>query len=147
MVGTMPPCSILWIAAAETSDRSPSCCRDRPIRLRWLNTFRPMDPTMRSTSPEPVVSLRPLAWASRQGGPWVRGTRFIRSPSGSRAPSLDVQVLSRQYSVRLIADTKRRVRLHEKRVTMAQRIVVIGGGAAGIGAAGAAKGTNPSADV
>ena len=30
---------------------------------------------------------------------------------------------------------------------MAQRIVVIGGGAAGIGAAGAAKGTDPSADV
>ena len=30
---------------------------------------------------------------------------------------------------------------------MAQRIVVIGGGAAGIGAAGAAKGTDRSADV
>src|SRR5262249_38128530 len=30
---------------------------------------------------------------------------------------------------------------------MAQRIVVIGGGAAGIGAAGAAKGADPSADV
>src|SRR2546421_11845902 len=30
---------------------------------------------------------------------------------------------------------------------MAQQIVVIGGGAAGIGAAGAAKGTDPSADV
>jgi len=30
---------------------------------------------------------------------------------------------------------------------MAQRIVVIGGGAAGIGAAGAARGTDPSADV
>ena len=30
---------------------------------------------------------------------------------------------------------------------MAQRIVVIGGGAAGIGAAGAAKGVDPSADV
>src|SRR5258705_2526901 len=30
---------------------------------------------------------------------------------------------------------------------MAQRIVVIGGGAAGIGAAGAAKGVNPAADV
>jgi len=30
---------------------------------------------------------------------------------------------------------------------MAQRIVVVGGGAAGIGAAGAAKGTDPSADV
>src|SRR6266702_4812274 len=33
------------------------------------------------------------------------------------------------------------------RLTMAQRIVVIGGGAAGIGAAGAAKGTDRSADV
>src|SRR6266481_6921420 len=30
---------------------------------------------------------------------------------------------------------------------MAQRIVVIGGGAAGIGAAGAAKGADPAADV
>ena len=30
---------------------------------------------------------------------------------------------------------------------MAQRIVVIGGGAAGIGAAGAAKATDPAADV
>src|ERR1700749_4792622 len=30
---------------------------------------------------------------------------------------------------------------------MAQQIVVIGGGAAGIGAAGAAKGTDPAADV
>ena len=30
---------------------------------------------------------------------------------------------------------------------MAQRIVVIGGGAAGIGAAGAAKGADPTADV
>src|SRR5687768_4804002 len=30
---------------------------------------------------------------------------------------------------------------------MAQRIVVIGGGAAGMGAAGAAKGTDPSAEV
>ncbi|HEX9517988.1 MAG TPA: hypothetical protein VF940_17635, partial [Streptosporangiaceae bacterium] len=30
---------------------------------------------------------------------------------------------------------------------MAQRIVVIGGGAAGIGAAGAAKGVDPAADV
>ena len=30
---------------------------------------------------------------------------------------------------------------------MTQRIVVIGGGAAGIGAAGAAKGTDPAADV
>ena len=30
---------------------------------------------------------------------------------------------------------------------MAQRIVVIGGGAAGIGAAGATKATDPAADV
>jgi NADH oxidase (H2O2-forming) len=34
-----------------------------------------------------------------------------------------------------------------RRVLVAQRIVVIGGGAAGIGAAGAAKATDPSADV
>jgi NADH oxidase (H2O2-forming) len=34
-----------------------------------------------------------------------------------------------------------------RRVQVAQRIVVIGGGAAGIGAAGAAKATDPSADV
>src|ERR1044071_8411190 len=33
------------------------------------------------------------------------------------------------------------------RLTMAQRVVVSGGGAAGIGAAGAAKGTDRSADV
>src|SRR5258708_27635182 len=51
MVGTIPPCSILWIAAADTSERSPSCCSDRPIRLRRLNTLRPMEPAMRCSSP------------------------------------------------------------------------------------------------
>ena len=34
-----------------------------------------------------------------------------------------------------------------RRAAVTQRILVIGGGAAGIGAAGAAKGTNPDADV
>jgi len=36
---------------------------------------------------------------------------------------------------------------HTRRVLVTQRIVVIGGGAAGIGAAGAAKATDPAADV
>src|SRR6476620_4120045 len=31
-----------------------------------------MEPTMRSTSPAAPVSMRALAWASRQGGPDVR---------------------------------------------------------------------------
>src|SRR3954453_3618720 len=38
-------------------------------------------------------------------------------------------------------------RARTRRLLVGKRIVVVGGGAAGIGAAGAAKGTDPSAEV
>src|SRR6266545_6384529 len=43
MVGTIPLRSILWIAAAEMSDRSPSCWSDRPLSWRRWRIFGPID--------------------------------------------------------------------------------------------------------
>src|SRR5258706_16007524 len=64
MVGTIAPYAILWIAAADASEGSPSCCSDRPIRLRRLNTLRPMEPAIRCSSPGcPLLG----DCASRQG--------------------------------------------------------------------------------
>src|SRR5579859_7965472 len=76
MVGTIPPCSILWIAAAETSERSASCCSERPMLLRRVNTLSPIEPTMRSRL-SAAFSACGADCASRHGGAWVRGSRVM----------------------------------------------------------------------
>src|SRR3954462_9249241 len=42
IVGVIPLFSILWIAAAETPARCPSCCSDQPRSARALATLVPM---------------------------------------------------------------------------------------------------------
>src|SRR5712692_6445232 len=115
--------------------------------LRRLNTLSPMELTMRSRS-SAASSLRPGDCASRQGGPWVRATRFM----GSRSSRTDCPVLTfMKAAASIVYEASRilngRFPTHTRRVLVTQRIVVIGGGAAGIGAAGAAKATDPAADV
>ena len=102
---------------------------------------------MRSRS-SAASSPRPVDCASRQGGPWVRTTRFMGIP----LVRTDRPVLTFLEATASIVYEASRI-LNDRfptllrRVLVTQRIVVIGGGAAGIGAAGAAKATNPAADV
>ena len=49
IVGTMSLRSILWMAAAETSARSASCCRESRCSCRSAFTFGPMELTIAST--------------------------------------------------------------------------------------------------
>src|SRR6266581_8233623 len=147
MVGTIPPCSILWIAAADTSERSPSCCSDSPRLLRRLNTFSPIELTMRSRS-SAASSPRPVDCASRQGGPCVRTTRFMGIPLVRTGRPI---LTSLKATASIVYEASRILNDRSPTLTgramVTQRIVVIGGGAAGIGAAGAAKATDPAADV
>ena len=50
IVGTMLPCSTLWMAAGDTSDRSESCCSDSPRTVRSSRIFGPIELTTSETS-------------------------------------------------------------------------------------------------
>ena len=125
MVGTIPLRSILWMAAADTPARSASCCSDSPRCRRSSRRRGPMAPTIRSTRRWPGDVL-----------PRVRrdGLAEIRQP----ADSLTAWETYVQYSKRLRPYPS----MSRGGGDLAQRIVVVGGGAAGIGAAGAAKATD-----
>ena len=64
MVGTMPPRSILWIAAADTSDWAASCWSDIPRWIRSSRSFGPIEltiscsPPRRSSASSPTSSPR-----------------------------------------------------------------------------------------
>ncbi len=65
IVGTIPDFSILWMAAAETSDRSASCWSDRPRCNRRSRSFGPIELTIlwseeTSSSGTSAVSAAPI---------------------------------------------------------------------------------------
>ncbi len=61
MVGTMPLRSSLWIAAAETSERSASCCSESPFCWRSSRIFGPRLPMIRPSSSAAVAGTAPSA--------------------------------------------------------------------------------------
>src|SRR4029077_12319952 len=154
MVGTMPLRSSLWIAAADTSERSASCWRDRPFCWRSSRIFGPRPPMIRPSSSSTV------RWGgggarAEDGSAAAARARFDRSficlvcllrcTCGRHAGSTLTHRTTELYKRRAVH--YRKSKNHIGGSFVPARVVVVGGGAAGIGAAGAARRVDPSATV
>src|SRR6266545_1505270 len=149
------------MAAAEMSERSPSCCSDRPLSWRSWRIFGPIDWMIWPSSSclaggasgsgaEAARRARRLACFAAGAPASARALVLstVRRPlSRIRDGCLDGQTPPSSISdgAFIIVNPSQPVAAQGGR--MPPRIVVVGGGAAGIGAAGSAKQADPQAAV
>ena len=90
MVGTIPDRSILWMAAADTSARSASCCSERPRCTRSSRSFGPIELTICCSPPGPGSSVAAaVVEVGRHGRRDLRGrsSDVARLTAGHARPS------------------------------------------------------------
>ena len=101
MVGTMVPCSTLWMAAVDTSDRLESCCSESFLRVRSRRILGPIELTTAVGSLGAVSAAMSLSGASSpltslpsaMSMASVGAVSAAMSPSGAAAPAAGASLM------------------------------------------------------